>query len=205
MEIEIRDINNAVVGKYTTDKFDLTSVKKEVIHQAVVNYLANQRQGTHSTKTRGEVRGGGRKPWRQKHTGRARQGSIRSPLWVGGGIVFGPKPRDYYYELPKKLKRVALKEAIEGKISDNELILIDNIKLEKPKTKDMVTILKRLGIDGSVLIIAPEKDDNLILSSRNIPGVTVRRVADVNAYDIVSHDRVIIFKEAMSKLEAERI
>lgn len=205
MEIEIRDINNSVVGKYSTDKFDPTSVKKEVIHQVVLNYLANQRQGTHSTKTRGEVSGGGRKPWRQKHTGRARQGSIRAPHWVGGGIVFGPKPRDYSYELPRTLKKIALREAIEGKIADNELILIDNIKIEKPKTKEMVSILKRLGIEGSVLIVAPEKDENLILSSRNIPGVTVTRVADVNAYDIVSHDRVIILKEAMSKLEAERI
>lgn len=205
MEIEIRDINNSVVGKYSTDKFDPTSVKKEVIHQVVLNYLANQRQGTHSTKTRGEVSGGGRKPWRQKHTGRARQGSIRAPHWVGGGIVFGPKPRDYSYELPRTLKKIALREAIEGKIADNELILIDNIKIEKPKTKEMVSVLKRLGIEGSVLIVAPEKDENLILSSRNIPGVTVTRVADVNAYDIVSHDRVIILKEAMSKLEAERI
>lgn len=205
VEIDIRDINNSVIGKYSTDKFNPSDVKQEVIHQVVVNYLANQRQGTHSTKTRGEVRGGGRKPWRQKHTGRARHGSIRSPLWVGGGIVFGPRPRDYSYELPKKLRRVALREAIEGKIRDNELILIDNIKLERPKTKEMVSILKRFGIDGSVLIISPEKDENLILSSRNIPGVTVRPVADVNVYDIVSHDRIIILKEAMSRLEAERL
>lgn len=205
MEIEIRDINNSVIGKYSTDKLDPSSVKKEVIHQVVVNYLANQRQGTHSTKTRGEVSGGGRKPWRQKHTGRARQGSIRAPQWVGGGIVFGPKPRDYSYELPRALKKIALREAIEGKIADNELILIDNIKIEKPKTKEMVSILKKLAIEGSLLIVTPEKDQNLILSARNIPGVTVTRVADVNAYDIVSHDKVIILREAMTKLEAERI
>lgn len=205
MEIDIRDINNSVVGKYVTEKLDPASVKEEVIHQVVVNYLANQRQGTHSTKTRGEVSGGGKKPWRQKHTGRARQGSIRAPHWVGGGIVFGPKPRDYSYELPKNLKRVALREAIEGKLRDNELLLIDSIEIDKPKTKEMVSILKKLGLDGSVLIITPDKDENLILSSRNIPQVTVKRVLDVNAYDIVSHNRVLVLKEAMQRLEAERL
>lgn len=205
MEIDIRDINNSVIGKYTTEKLDPASVKEEVIHQVVVNYLANQRQGTHSTKTRGEVSGGGRKPWRQKHTGRARQGSIRAPHWVGGAIVFGPKPRDYSYELPKTLRKVALREAIEGKLRDNELFLLDSIKIDKPKTKEMVSILKKLGLDGSVLIITPDKDENLILSSRNIPQVTVKRVLDVNAYDIVSHNRVLVLKEAMQKLEAERL
>ena len=205
MEIEVRDINNSVVGKYTTQKLDPSSVKKEVIHQVVVNYLANQRQGTHSTKTRGEVSGGGRKPWRQKHTGRARQGSIRAPHWVGGGIVFGPKPRDYYYEVPRELKRVALREALEGKIADNELLVLDSLNISRPKTKDMVNILKNLNFQGTVLIITPEKDQNILLSSRNIPTVTVRRVADVNAYDIVTHDRVIITREALTKLEAERI
>ncbi len=205
MEIDIRDINNSVIGKYTTEKLDPASVKEEVIHQVVVNYLANQRQGTHSTKTRGEVSGGGRKPWRQKHTGRARQGSIRAPHWVGGAIVFGPKPRDYFYELPKALRKVALREAIEGKLRDNELFLLDSIKIDKPKTKEMVSILKKLGLDGSVLIITPDKDENLILSSRNIPQVTVKRVLDVNAYDIVSHNRVLVLKEAMQKLEAERL
>jgi len=205
MELEIRDINNAVVGSYKSDKLDPSSVKKEVIHQVVVNYLANQRQGTHSTKTRGEVRGGGRKPWRQKHTGRARQGSIRAPHWVGGGIVFGPKPRDYSYNVPRKLKRVALREAIEGKIADKELLIIDNLRIERPKTKEMVSILKKLSINGTALIVVPEKDQNLLLSSRNIPGVTVRRASDLNVYDIVTHDRVIITKEAMEKLEAERL
>jgi large subunit ribosomal protein L4 len=205
MELEIRDINNSVIGKYTTQRLDPSSVKVEVIHQVVVNYLANQRQGTHSTKTRGEVSGGGRKPWRQKHTGRARQGSIRAPHWVGGGIVFGPKPRDYSYDLPRALKRVALREAIEAKIRDNEWLLIEDLKIERPKTKDMVTILKNLNIDGSVLVITPEKDTNVLFSSRNIPGVTVRRVADVNVYDIMSHGRVLITKEAMEKLEAERL
>ncbi len=205
MELEIRDINNAVVGSYKSDKLDPTSVKKEVIHQVVVNYLANQRQGTHSTKTRAEVSGGGKKPWRQKHTGRARQGSIRAPHWVGGGIVFGPKPRDYYYNVPRELKRVALKEAIEGKIADKELLIIDALRIERPKTKEMVSILKNLSINGTALIVIPEKDQNLLLSSRNIPGVTVRRASDVNAYDIVTHDRVIITREAMEKLEAERL
>lgn len=205
MEIEIRDINNTVIGKYTTVKLDPSSVKKEVIHQVVVNYLANQRQGTHSTKTRGEVSGGGKKPWRQKHTGRARQGSIRAPHWVGGGVVFGPKPRDYSYELPRALKRAGLREAIEGKIADNKFMIIDDLKIESPKTKEMVSVLKKLNVNGSALIIIPGKDQNILLSSRNIPGVTVRRAADVNAYDVVTHDRVIITKEAMTKLEEERL
>ncbi len=205
MEIEIRDINNTVVGKYTAEKLDTGPVKKEVIHEVVVNYLANQRQGTHSTKTRGEVRGGGRKPWRQKHTGRARQGSIRAPQWVGGGVVFGPKPRDYSYDLPQQKKRVALREALKGKIADGELLIVDSLKIERPKTKEMVSILERLDLKGSVLIISPEKDENLMLSSRNIPGLTVRRAADVNVYEIVTHDRVLITKDAMAKLEAERL
>jgi large subunit ribosomal protein L4 len=205
MELEIRDINNAVVGSYTTYKLDPSLVNKEVIHQVVVNYLANQRQGTHSTKTRAEVSGGGKKPWRQKHTGRARQGSIRAPHWVGGGIVFGPKPRDYSYDVPRELKKVALREAIEGKIADKELLIIDNLRIERPKTKEMVSILKNLSINGTVLIVIPEKDQNLLLSSRNIPGVTVRRASDVNVYDIVAHDRIIITREAMEKLEAERL
>ncbi len=205
MELEIRDINNVVVGSYTTHKLDPSLVNKEVIHQVVVNYLANQRQGTHSTKTRAEVSGGGKKPWRQKHTGRARQGSIRAPHWVGGGIVFGPKPRDYSYNLPRELKKVALREAIEGKIADKELLIIDNLRIESPKTKVMVSILKNLSISGTVLIVVPEKDQNLLLSSRNIPGVTVRRASDVNVYDIVAHDRIIITREAMEKLEAERL
>jgi len=205
MELEIRDINNAVVGSYTTYKLDPSLVNKEVIHQVVVNYLANQRQGTHSTKTRAEVSGGGKKPWRQKHTGRARQGSIRAPHWVGGGIVFGPKPRDYSYDVPRELKKVALREAIEGKIADKELLIIDNLRIERPKTKEMVSILKNLSINGTVLIVIPEKDQNLLLSSRNIPGVTVRRASDVNVYDIVAHDRIVITREAMEKLEAERL
>ncbi len=205
-EIDIINSENNVVGKYVLQKIDPSSVRKEVIHDVVVNYLANQRQGTHATKTRGLVRGGGRKPWRQKHTGRARQGSIRSPLWRGGGTIFGPQPRDYSYSLPSKMKRVALREAIEGKISDKELIVIDNLNITRPKTKDMVSLIKRLNLEGkSILIVTPEKDENVILSARNIPGVSVVRIQDLNAYNIVTHDMVIINRDAMGLLEEQRI
>ncbi len=205
-EIDIINSENNVVGRYVFQKIDPSSVKKEVIHDVVVNYLANQRQGTHATKTRGLVRGGGRKPWKQKHTGRARQGSIRSPLWRGGGTVFGPQPRDYSYSIPSKMKRVALREAIEGKISDKELIVIDNLNITRPKTKDMVSLIDRLNLkDKTILIVTPEKDENVILSARNLPGVSVVRVQDLNAYNIVTHDIVIVTRDAMGLLEEQRI
>ncbi len=202
-EVEVKDRNNKVVEKLTLpeDVFG-REVKPELLHQAVVNYLANQRQGTHSTKTRGTIRGGGKKPWRQKHTGRARHGSIRSPLWRGGAIVFGPQPRDYYYKLPKKQKRLALKTALSAKLKDNELTVIDNLNFEKPRTKDMVTLLKGLGIDGkSVLIVTPDKDENVYLSARNIPGITVIRAVDLNTYELLAHDHVLMTKGALSKVQ----
>jgi large subunit ribosomal protein L4 len=202
-EIEVKDINNNVVEKVTLPEsiFGL-EVKTALLHEAVVNYLANQRQGTHATKTRGMVRGGGRKPWRQKHTGRARHGSIRSPLWRGGGVVFGPQPRDYSYEMPKKQRRLALKTALSAKLKEGELIVVDKISFEQPKTKEMVSLLKSLGLNGnSVLIVTADKNENVYLSARNIPGVTVMRAMDLNTYQVLVHERVVLTKDALQKIQ----
>jgi len=197
-EIDIKDKNNATVGKINMndDLFGMAA-RQGVIHEAVVNYLANQRQGTHATKTKGLVRGGGKKPWKQKHTGRARSGSIRSPLWRGGGIIFGPQPRDYSYKLPKKVRRLALMSAVYEKLSNGEVVVIDSLSLEKPRTKEIVSILKNLALDSkSVLIVLPEKDDAVVLSARNIPGVRVMRAMDLNVYDVVASRAVVMTKDA---------
>ncbi|NWF76166.1 MAG: 50S ribosomal protein L4 [Nitrospirae bacterium] len=202
-EIEVKDRNNNTVEKITlNDGIFAVSANMGVIHEAIVNFLANQRQGTAATKTRGMVRGGGKKPWRQKHTGRARAGSIRSPLWRGGGTVFGPQVRDYSCALPKKQKRLALLSAINEKISNGEVVVIDELSLEKPKTKNMIEILKNFGFEKkSVLIVIPEKDDAILLSTRNIPGVDVTRVMDLNTYDVIVHDILLMTKDAIKRLE----
>jgi large subunit ribosomal protein L4 len=202
-EVEVKDRNNNTIGKIilSDDIFGIKA-KQGVLHNEVVHYLANQRQGTHATKTKGLISGGGRKPWRQKHTGRARAGSIRSPLWRGGGTVFGPQPRDYSFNLPKKVRRLALMTAFQEKLSSGEVVIIDNLSLEKPKTKDMVSILKNLGLhEKSVLIILPEKNDMITLSVRNIPRVSVTRAIDLNTYDVLSKNVILITKEAAAKLE----
>ena len=201
-EIAIKDVHNKVKGSVNLPEavFGLP-VRKDILHTSVLNYLANQRQGTHATKTKGLVSGGGKKPWKQKHTGRARAGSIRSPLWRGGGTVFGPQPRDYSYRLPKSLKRRAVGEAFSAKVSDGAMTIVDAITVEKPRTKDMVAILRNLGLEGkSVLIVLPEKDENVILSARNIPGVKVSRVSDLNPYVILTHAALLITKSALDKV-----
>ncbi len=201
-EREVRDIKNMVKGSVNLPEeiFGLP-VRKDILHASVVNYLANQRQGNHATKTKGLVSGGGKKPWKQKHTGRARAGSIRSPLWRGGGTIFGPQPRDYSYRLPKNVKRRAMGEAFSAKVSDGAMTIVDTIAVEKPRTKEMVTILRNLGLEGkSVLIVLPEKDDNILLSSRNIPGVNVSRVADLNPYELLAHEMILITKGALDKV-----
>ena len=172
-----------------------------VMHAAVVNYLANQRQGTQSTLTRTEVSGGGRKPWKQKGTGRARQGSTRAPQWTHGGIALGPKPRDYSYELPKKVKRLALKSAFSTKVADNDLIVVDNIAVEGFKTKAVVEMLSKLGADKKALIVMPELDQKLIKSAANIPGVKTALVNTINVYDILNYDKFIVAKGALEKIE----
>lgn len=201
-KVALYDITGSQIGdvELSDDIFGV-KVNTHVMYEAVKNYLANQRQGTQSAKTRGEVRGGGRKPWRQKGTGRARQGSIRSPQWIGGGVVFAPKPRDYSYKLPKKIKRLALKSALSSKVRDNEIIVVDSLVLDKPKTKDMVKILSNLKAGKKTLVVMPERDENVILASRNIPGVKTAYVNTINVYDILNCDSFLITKDAVNKVE----
>ncbi|WP_066502451.1 50S ribosomal protein L4 [Abyssisolibacter fermentans] len=176
-------------------------VNQHVLYEAVKNQLANKRQGTQSAKTRAEVRGGGRKPWRQKGTGRARAGSIRQPNWVGGGVVFAPKPRDYSYSIPKKVKRLAMKSALSSKVQENEIVVLDELKMEQPKTKDMVNILKNFDVKRKALIVMQEKDENILKSVNNIPGVETALVNTLNVYDILKYDMFIITKDAARKVE----
>ena len=172
-----------------------------VKHSAVINYLANQRQGTQSTKTRSEVSGGGRKPWRQKGTGHARQGSTRSPQWTHGGIALGPKPRSYRFALPKKVRRLALKSAFSSKVMADEMLVLESLSLEEIKTKTIVNMLNALGADRKVLLVLPEKDEKVVLSARNIPGVKTALVNTLNVYDILNCDKFIVVKDAVAQLE----
>lgn len=174
---------------------------RSVLHDAVVMQQASMRQGTHKTKGRSEVRGGGRKPWRQKGTGRARHGSIRSPIWVGGGVVFGPTPRDYSYKLPKKVRRLAIKSALSSKVQADEMIVLDKLSFEAPKTKEMVAVLKNFSADKKALIVTADYDEAVYLSSRNIPGVKWISADGVNVLDVLKYDKLIMTKDAVEKVE----
>ena len=176
-------------------------INEHVVWEVVKNQLANKRQGTQSAKTRAEVRGGGRKPWRQKGTGRARQGSIRSPQWKGGGVVFAPKPRDYSYHVPKKVRRLALKSVLTSKVQNNEIIVVDEIKFDAPKTKDMANLLNKLNADKKALIVMDTKNENIIRSANNIPNVATALVNTINVYDILKYNSFIITKAAVKKVE----
>ena len=176
-------------------------INEHAVYEVVKNQLANKRQGTQSAKTRAEVRGGGRKPWRQKGTGRARQGSIRSPQWKGGGVVFAPKPRDYSYSVPKKVKRLALKSALTAKVNDNEIIVVDEFKLGAPKTKEMKQILANLNSDRKALIVTDVKNTDVMRSAKNMPYVATTIVSTLNVYDILKYNSFIITKEAVKKVE----
>ena len=172
-----------------------------VLHSAVVNYLANQRQGTQSTLTRAEVRGGGKKPWRQTGTGHARQGSTRAPQWTHGGIALGPKPRSYSYVLPKKVRRLALKSAFSSKVLAGEMMVLDALAMDEIKTKTVATMLGALSAGKKVLIVLPEVDNTVIRSARNIPGVKTAQVNTLNVYDVLNCDTFIVLKDAVAKLE----
>ena len=174
---------------------------ENAVHEVVKNYLANQRQGTQSAKTRGEVRGGGRKPFRQKGTGRHRQGSSTDPSQIGGGVVFAPKPRDYRYAVPKKVKRLAMLSALSAKVADGEIIVLDNLAMDAPKTKDMVATLANVGAAKKALIVTATKDENVVKSAANIPGVRTALVGTMNVYEIVNHTSFIVTKEAVEKIE----
>ena len=172
-----------------------------VMHASVVNYLANQRQGTQSTLTRTEVRGGGRKPWRQKGTGHARQGSIRAPQWTHGGVALGPKPRSYRYALNKKVRRLAMKSALSTKVLDQNMIVLDSLKVEEFKTKTIVAMLKALNVEGKALLVTAEADQKVVKSAANIPGVKTAAVNTLNVYDILNYDKFIIAQDAVAKIE----
>ncbi len=174
---------------------------KAVMHSAVINYLANQRQGTQSTKTRTEVSGGGRKPWRQKGTGHARQGSIRAPQWTHGGIALGPKPRSYRFALPKKVRRLALQSAFSAKVAAGDMMVLSKLTMDEIKTKTIVNLLKALGAEKKVLLVLPAKDEKVILSARNIPGVKTALVNTLNVYDVLNCDKFIVVKDAVAQLE----
>jgi large subunit ribosomal protein L4 len=186
------DLNDTVFG---------VEANKAVLHDAVVMQLASQRSGTAATKTRGMVRGGGRKPWRQKGTGRARAGSTRSPIWRHGGVAFGPQPRSYKYSLPKKVRRLAMKSALSLKVKDGNLIVVDEISLSAPKTKEMLNILKALMVGTKALVVTAENNENVYLSARNIAGVTPLIASGLNVYDVLYHDKLVITKDAVAKVE----
>ena len=176
-------------------------VNKAVLHETVVNYLANQRQGTQSTKTRTEVSGGGAKPFRQKGTGRARQGSTRAPQWIKGGVALGPKPRDYSYTINKKVKKLAMVSALSAKAAEECVMVIDNLTMDEIKTKTVADMLKAMGVEGKALIVTNEMEKNVYLSARNIAGVKASYVGMLNVYDVLNHDKFIVAKDAVAKLE----
>lgn len=201
-KVELHNIDGDVIGEIELkDEIFGVDVRQDILHQVVLNQLANKRQGTQSTKTRGEVRGGGRKPWRQKGTGRARQGSIRAPHWVKGGVAFGPKPRSYRYTLPKKVRRQALKSALTSKVNGKNIIVLDDIKFDEIKTKQMVNVLNNLKLDTSALIVLEGKNENVERSARNIPNIRTTFVNTINVYDILKYDKFIVTKNAVQKIE----
>ena len=202
MNVKVYDMTGKETGTMElNDNIFAIPVNVVVLHEAVKQYLANQRQGTQSTLTRTEVRGGGKKPWRQKGTGRARQGSIRAPQWTHGGVAIGPKPRCYRISMNKKAKRLAMKSAFSAKAAENNLIVLDSLKFDAPKTKQMVAVLKALGVEEKALIVLPGPDKNVVNSARNIAGVKTLYVNTLNVYDIIKHDKFILTKEAVNKVE----
>ncbi len=191
-EVEKIELSNEVFG---------VEPNMPAMHIMVKSYLANQRQGTQSALTRAEVSGGGRKPWRQKGTGRARQGSTRSPQWTHGGVVFAPKPRSYSFSVNRKVKRLAMKSALSSKVLDNNMIVIDSLSFDNYKTKKMIEILKALGSEKKAIIVLSENDEKVIASTRNIPGVKTAGVNTLNVYDILNADKFIVVKDAVAKIE----
>ena len=201
-KVAVYDMQGSTMGELElNDEIFAAPVNESLMHQAVVMYLANQRRGTAATKTRGAVRGGGRKPWRQKGTGRARHGSIRSPIWVGGGVTFGPEPRDYRLSMPKKARRQALRSALSSKVAAGNLIVLDQLEFEQPKTREMMDVLRNLQVEGKALIVTCDDGRNVLLSARNIPGVATSRARDLNVYTVLNSERLILTKQAVQLIE----
>ncbi|MBR3807546.1 MAG: 50S ribosomal protein L4 [Lachnospiraceae bacterium] len=190
-EVGTIELNDAVFG---------VEVNEHLVHLAVVQQLANKRQGTQKAKTRSEVSGGGRKPWRQKGTGHARQGSTRSPQWTGGGVVFAPTPRDYSFKMNKKEKQLALKSALTSKVNDSKLIVVDELKMEAIKTKDFKAVMTNLNANKALVVMA-EKDENVVMSAKNIPDVNTALTSTINVYDIMKAGTVVLTKDAVAKIE----
>lgn len=201
-KVTLYDMSGAQVGELElNDSVFGIEPNEAVLHAFVKMQLANKRVGTSSTKERGEVRGGGKKPWRQKGTGRARAGSSRNPIWKGGGIVFGPKPRDYSYTLPKKVRRLAMKSALSSKVKDNQIIVVDQLQFEEPKTKQMIKTLESLNAGNRTLVVTAGDNVNVIKSTRNIPGVKPLRVESINVYDILKYETLLITRDAVARVE----
>ena len=190
-EVETMDLNDAIFG---------VEVNEHLVHMAVVQQLANNRQGTQKAKTRSEVRGGGRKPWRQKGTGHARQGSTRSPQWTGGGVVFAPTPRDYSFKLNKKEKRAALKSALSSRVAENKLVVVDELKFDGIKTKEFAKVMSNLNVDKALVVIN-DNDENVVMSARNIPTVKTASTNTINVYDILKYNTVVVTKDAVNTIQ----
>ena len=200
-KVSVYNIEGKVVGDMElNDAVFGVEVNEHLVHMAVVSQLANNRQGTQSAKTRAEVSGGGRKPWRQKGTGHARQGSIRAPQWTGGGVVFAPKPRDYSFKMNKKEKNIALKSALSSRVAEDKIIVLDSIKFEEIKTKNMVAVLDNLKVNKA-LVVLNDNDKNVVLSARNIPNVKTASTNTINVYDILKYDKLIVTKDAVATIE----
>ena len=201
-KIDVYDINGKKVKELELNEAVFGIEPNEaVVHSVLVNFLANQRQGTQSTKTRSEVSGGGRKPWRQKGKGRARQGSIRAPQWIKGGIALGPKPRSYKYTVNKKERQLAVKSVLSSKVLENELVVVDSLPLNDIKTKEMVKALSNLKVEGKALIMLPEKNEKVQKSARNIEGVKTTLVETINVYDLLKYNKLVVTEDAVKKLE----
>lgn len=199
--VPVHDIKGKIVGKLSlSETYFNGKINNSLLHQAVLMYLANRRYGCASTKTRSQVRGGGRKPWRQKGTGRARAGSIRSPLWKGGGVTFGPYPKQFRYSLSKQIKSLALRQSLNGKIKDNEFVVVDNISLSQPKLKEFVLFLKAIKAEDKPLIVIEKNNSDILRASGNISGVTVKTFNNINAFDVLKHKKVIFSKQALENL-----
>ena len=201
-KIDVYDIKGKKVSDVELNE-DIFGIEpnEEIVHSVLINYLANQRQGTQSTKTRSEVRGGGKKPWRQKGTGRARQGSIRAPQWIKGGIALGPKPRSYKYRVNKKEKRLAIKSVLSSKVLENQLVVVDKIPFKEIKTKNMVEALNSLKVEGKTLILLPEKNEIVQKSARNIENVKTTLVNTINVYDLLKYNNLVVTLDTVKKIE----
>lgn len=200
--VAVYDMDGNTVGEIDlADGIFAVAVNEHAVHAAVVQFLANQRQGTKSAKTRAEVSGGGRKPWRQKGTGRARQGSRRAPQWKGGGVVFAPKPRDFSVKLNKKLKRLALKSVLSAKVAENKLIVLDRLAFDEIKTKNMVKVVDNLKIGGKAMFVTETANEFVVKSARNLPGVKTAAVNTINVYDILNADAFVVTKDAVCKMQ----